>query len=103
MLFLSSTVIAETEKAESMGEFAQELMGPVTVLSSFIGNASIIIGVMAVFGALLRYMQYKANPLASPISTVFVLLILGILLICLPFTYLLTGAGIPFFEHGSAK
>jgi hypothetical protein len=54
---------------------------------------------MAIFGAFMRYKQHRINPLAAPMGGVIVLLILGILLICLPFTYLLTGAGIPFPAH----
>lgn len=87
---------ALADKTESIGQVAGQLMEPVTILSNFIGNGSIIVGVMALFGALMRYMQHRVNPLASPISTVIILFILGIVLICLPFTYLLTGAGIPF-------
>jgi hypothetical protein len=84
------------EQIVSIGDAARELMEPVTVLSSFIASGSIIVGVLALVGALMRYLQYRTNPLASPLSMVIVLLILGLLLIGLPFTYLLTGAGIPF-------
>lgn len=94
--------VTMADKTESIGEVAKQLMEPVTVLSSFIGNGSIIVGVMSLFGALMRYMQHRVNPLASPISTVIVLLILGIVLVCLPFTYLLTGAGIPFSATSGA-
>ena len=92
---------AMADRTESIGEVAGQLMEPVTILSDFIGNGSIVVGVMSLFGALMRYMQYRVNPLASPISTVIVLFVLGIVLVCLPFTYLLTGAGIPFSAAGS--
>ncbi len=82
--------------AESIGQFANEMIEPVTILSGFISSGSFIVGVMLLISALMRYMQYRVNPLASPLGTVFILLILGIMLICLPFVYLLTGAGIPF-------
>jgi hypothetical protein len=107
IFFMPYWVMAKQNTAkqttQSIGQFAGELIGPVTILSNFISNGSIIIGVMSLFAALMRYMQYRVNPLASPISTVIVLVILGILLICLPFTYLLTGAGIPFLSFGMTK
>jgi hypothetical protein len=88
--------MAKIRPGESFGDLANDLLGPVTVLSDFVGTASWIVGFSCLFASLFRYLQYRVNPLAAPISTVIVLLVLGILLLCLPFTYLLTGTGIPF-------
>ncbi len=100
-LFISSVLyskltLAAIKSGESFGDLANDMLGPVTVLSDFVGTASWIIGFSCLFASLFRYLQYRVNPLAAPISTVIVLLVLGILLLCLPFTYLLTGTGIPF-------
>lgn len=84
------------EKVEGIGEVAQELIGPATVLSNLVGSASIIIGVACIFGSFVRYMQHRVNPMVSPWSTIIFLFILGIVLLCLPFIYKLTGVGIPF-------
>lgn len=86
--------------AQGIGQFAEQLIEPVTILSSFISTGSFVVGIMLLVSALMRYMQYRVNPLASPMSTVIVLLVLGIMLVSLPFVYLLTGAGIPFSIFG---
>lgn len=80
----------------SIGDLANDLMEPVSILSDFIGTGSLIIGITCLFGAFLRYMQYRVNPLMSPMSTVIVLLILGLLLVCVPFLYKVLGYGLPF-------
>ncbi len=97
ILFLQSICYANS--APSIGGLANEMMGPVGMLSDFIGTASIIVGISCLFASFLRFMQYRVNPLASPISTVVVLFILGIVTLLLPFLYKLVGYGIPFFEH----
>jgi hypothetical protein len=94
--FYSHFALAKIRPGESFGDLANDLLGPVTVISDFVGTAAWIVGFSCLFASLFRYLQYRVNPLASPISTVIVLLVLGILLLCLPFTYLLTGTGIPF-------
>lgn len=90
--------------AESIGEYAADLVEPVNILSNFVSSACLIIGTMMLVAALMRYLQYRVNPLASPMSTVITFLILGTLLDALPFVYLLLGAGIPFtlFGHSYA-
>ncbi len=90
-----SSFAASKVKYFSAGDVANHLMEPVSILSNFIGSMSIIIGLTCLFGAFLRYMQFRVNPLASPISTVLLLLILGIVLLLLPMVYKLTSSGIP--------
>jgi len=97
MLFLQSmTPLGYANDVPSIGGFANEMMGPVSMLSDFIGTASIIVGISCLFASFLRFMQYRVNPLASPISTVVVLIILGIATLLLPFLYKLLGYGVPF-------
>jgi hypothetical protein len=98
---LEAPSLAGADSGEGIGAIAGQLMEPVQILSNFVGNGSIIVGVSCLFAAFMRYMQHRVNPLAFPIGSVWVLLILGVVLVCLPFTYLLTGAGIPFPAHGS--
>ena len=83
------------DTAGGFGGVADNLMVPVEVLSSIMSGASIVIGLTCLFGALIRYMQYRVNPLANPISTVITLLVLGIVLLCLPLIYKFTDSGIP--------
>lgn len=82
-----------------IGQVASNLLVPVTVASSFLSGASIVIGVISLFSAFLRYMQHRINPLAQPISTVILLLLLGVILLLLPLVYKLTESGIPFSLH----
>jgi hypothetical protein len=99
MLLLPCTAIAK--HIPGIGGAAGELLAPTGVLADFFSDGSIILGVISIFGAFVRYMQHRVNPLAVPISNVIVLLVLGILLVCLPFTYVLLGAKAPIPGHMS--
>ncbi len=102
LILLALDFIVSASRAEGIGQFAGQLIEPVTILSNFVSTGSFIVGVMVLISALMRYMQYRVNPLAVPLSTVIVLLLLGIMLVALPFVYMLTGAGIPFSIFGSS-
>lgn len=80
----------------SIGQLADSMMEPVSVLFKFVATTSLIIGASFLFAAFVRYMQYRVNPLATPISTVIILFFLGALLIALPLAYKLTGTNITF-------
>lgn len=95
LLSIPGLVLAD-EQLAGIGKVALNILEPVNIVSNFVCSASIIIGVCALFGALLRYMQHRVNPLMSPLSTIFVLLAVGIVLVCIPFVYILTEHGIPF-------
>lgn len=90
-------VLAATNNG--VGDFASSMIEPVGVLSNFISTAAIIIGVGCIFGAFLRYSQYRINPVAAPLSSVLILLILGLLLLGLPFLDLLLGNNIAFLHQ----
>lgn len=87
---------AAAEHLHSLGEFAQDLMGPVALVGDFIRAGSLVLGSMCIFGALVRYKEHRVNPYAAPISTVITLLILGVILLGLPFIHLLLGGGLPY-------
>ena len=88
--------LALARHAAGMGEVAGNLIEPVNLLSNFVGTAAIVIGISCLFAAFLKYMQYRINPLAAPIGTVILLVILGVILTLLPFAYNLTESGIPY-------
>ncbi|MEO8400751.1 MAG: hypothetical protein ABI597_03005 [Gammaproteobacteria bacterium] len=79
-----------------LGQVANNLMEPVTILSGFLSGAAIILGLSLLFASFARYMQYRVNPLAHPIGSVITLFLIGILLLALPLIYKLTESGIPF-------
>ena len=70
-------------------------MEPVTIVTNFVGMIAITLGLSFYFGALVKYMQHRVNPLAVPISTVVLLLIMATILVCLPFAYKIASSGIP--------
>lgn len=82
--------------AHGIGEVAQNMLEPVTMASKAVSDGAIVIGSACLFSSFLKYRQYRVNHLAVPISTVFLLLVAGIVLICLPLIYKLTEYGIPF-------
>jgi hypothetical protein len=102
-LFLAFTAINVAWGADShhkehlkgIGEIASNIQEPVTLLANFVGAAAIAIGSCFIFSALVKYMRHRVNPYEVPISTVVILLIMGILLLCLPMAYKLTESGFP--------
>lgn len=92
--YFPSMVLA-VQKNKGLGDIAGEWVRPVGILNNFIGSASLIIGVACLFGAFFRYRLYRMNSLASPLSSVVVLFILGLVLIGLPFLYMILN-GVPF-------
>ena len=81
-------------EASSIGGFANSLVQPVQVVSSFLLGGAMTIGMTCLFAAFVRYMQYRVNPLANPISVVITLFILGFLLVLLPLLYKLLDPGV---------
>ncbi len=93
--FLSPTIVFAAH-SPGIGEIAENMLEPINIVSDFVGSASLIVGICALLAAFLKYMQHRVNPLVAPMSTIVVLVIIGIVLICLPFVYLLTEHGIPY-------
>lgn len=77
-------VVLAANSTVGIGHMAEGLLEPANVLSDFMSTASLILGASFIFASFSRYMQHRKNPLAFPISTVIMLLILGVMLVCLP-------------------
>ncbi len=73
--------------ASGLGAVASSLMGPVTLMTSFVNTMAIVIGVGFLFASFFKYMQHRVNALAVPISSVVYLFIFGIVLVLLPIAY----------------
>lgn len=82
VLLFSCAALADT--GSGIGDFADWLMMPTGLLLDFVKAASFLIGLICVFSAWMRFMQYRINPLMSPLSTVVLLLVIGIVLILWP-------------------
>ncbi len=91
LLLIAVFSVSQALAEPSIGEFATQLMEPVSILYKFISTASIMLGILCIIAALLRYMQYRVNPLMSPLGSVIVLFILGPALLGLPFLHVIFG------------
>ena len=80
----------------SFGKVADNVTGPIEVVSGFVSIGCLIVGISCLFASIVKYFEHRRSPLAVPISTVVWLLIIGILLLVLPFAYMITENGIPF-------
>ncbi len=80
----------------SLGIVAQNITEPIEVVSGFVSIGCLIVGVACLFAGVVKYFEHRRSPLAVPMSTVVWLFILGLLLLILPFAYIVTENGIPF-------
>lgn len=87
----TSFATANLTPSPTIGEFATSLMEPVSILNKFMNTACMMLGIMCLFSALLRYMQYRVNRVAMPLGSVMLMFVLGLLFLALPFVYLITG------------
>jgi Ca2+/Na+ antiporter len=91
----------QSNKPVGVGAVANNLMAPVTFGVNFVGSIAISLGICFLLAALVKYIRHRENPLAYPISTVVILIIMGILLLVLPFAYKITQGGVPMsFPYG---
>jgi RsiW-degrading membrane proteinase PrsW (M82 family) len=85
LVLIPGLVLADP--ASGIGGFASNMMEPVSIISDFVNTMAIIVGASFVFASVVKYFQYRVNPLATPLSTVIFLFILGIMLLFLPLAY----------------
>lgn len=98
-LLLSSSVWAAGHAYKvsyGIGAVADNMLVPVTIVAGFVSAACLVIGFSCEVAALIRYFEYRKNPLYVPISKVLWLIFLGAILLLLPFAYLITDNGLPF-------
>ncbi len=95
LFFLSSLAFAGWNNL-SLGEVAQNITEPIEAVSGFVSIGCLLVGMACLFAALVKYFEHRKSPLSVPISMVVWLVIIGLLLLLLPFAYLITDNGIPF-------
>jgi choline-glycine betaine transporter len=95
-LLCTHNVFAATSRHTGLGAVANNLLEPITIFSSFVSTAATVIGLSFLFAAGVKYMQHRVNPLAIPLSTVVVLVVMGAILVLLPYVYLLTASGVAY-------
>jgi hypothetical protein len=79
-----------------IGQVADNMMEPVSLIADFIDTACFVIGGSFVFASLIKYIEHRRSPLMVPLSTVIYLLLAGVLLLLLPFASYLTEGGIKY-------
>ena len=75
----------------SMGDMADWVMGPVNGLGKIFGYICLIGGVGMILGSFLQYRAHRENPSQVRLGTPVFLLVVGIILIILPFIGVLVG------------
>lgn len=92
-IFLFIFIIAGQAMADviTVGDASRWLMGPVNGLGKVFGYMCLIGGIGMILGAFLQYRAHRENPSQVRLSTPVFLLIVGIILIILPYVGLLSG------------
>ena len=86
MFFISAMLISRVVLADSTyGDLANSVMGPVAALISVLDSISIICGAGMIMGSLFKYLSYRKNSSATPISVPIVMFIAGVGLVLLGF------------------
>lgn len=71
--------------AGSLGDLANGIREPIAAFSGAFNLICYVLGSAFLVGTLIRYVEYRRNPVQVRLSQVFFLLILGLLLIVLPY------------------
>ncbi len=99
-LFLSLSALAANNNKPSTelgaGKVAENLLGPLGLLSDLISTLAFVIGASFLFASLIKYIEHRRSPLMVPISTVVYLFFVGLLLLLLPFVSYITESGLPY-------
>lgn len=91
-VLLSIVLLGRSLAAQDLGQVANNILEPVTVVSQFISTACIVLGGAFLFTSVIKYIEHRRNPLASPIGTVIFLFIAGVILIFLPIITMYSGS-----------
>ncbi len=80
-----SSVYSCNVNAQGFGEVAANIYEPVSMVIHLVRGVSIISGAGLVIGSILRYIEYRRNPVAVRLSAVIFMLLFGIALIIVGF------------------
>jgi len=87
-IFLITSTYADSL---SLGDMADWVMGPVNGLGKVLGYICLIGGIGMILGAFLQYKAHRDNPSQVRLTTPVFLLVVGVILIILPFVGILVG------------
>lgn len=83
LVILLSIILTCNAMASSFGEIAQNVYEPVTMVLKLLRAVSIICGVGLVLGSVMKYMEYRRNPIAVSLGMVVFTFLFGVALIIL--------------------
>jgi type III secretory pathway component EscU len=69
----------------TLGGIASNISEPVSLITQLLRAISIICGVGLMMGGIIKYLEYRRNPIAIRLSTVFFMFFFGIALIIVGF------------------
>src|SRR5688572_22208829 len=84
LLFSTASLAVSGDSPQGIGLVADGLLEVADVMSDFVKSACFIVGGSFLFASIIKYTQYKTNPLAVPLSTVVMVFVMGVVLVCLP-------------------
>lgn len=79
--------IVPASHSTSLGEAADNMLGPIDLVRRALASGAVIIGVWFIMNAFFRYQRFRQNPQESPLSSVFIYIILGVVFIVTPLVY----------------
>lgn len=83
----------------NIGDMAASINSTFTEISSLVGGAAYLFGLIFTVAGLFKFKQHRDNPQQVPIGTCFTLLGIGVLMIFLP--NLITQSGSTVFSSGT--
>jgi len=84
-IVLAVVAFAEQAWAESLTNIAANIIAPIIGVTEIVHVICTIAGVGVLAGALVKFSQHRRNPNEVPISTPFIMILLGIALITIIF------------------
>lgn len=69
----------------SIGDVANNLMGPTSIVTKFVDIACYIIGLVFIMMSIAQYKIHRQSPKLVPLMTPILLLVLGIIALCIPY------------------
>jgi hypothetical protein len=91
LLLLNNSVFADS--SVDLGIMASNIIGPLEMASSFVAVACLLVSVSCLFAAVVKYFAHRRNPLAVPMGKVVWLIIVAIMLLLIPVSFVLSGHG----------
>jgi Ca2+/H+ antiporter len=84
-LFYCLLLVSFQSYALDLGQITDNMMGPIMVIAKIMADVSVAVGVGLLIGSVLQYAAYRRNPSQVRLTTPIFLVIMGIILIAIPF------------------